>query len=290
MSSSQVDLMCAAAVAIDRANTGYDQWQRWSFFNRATKHIIPNAEGDCSSVCGAIAVLGGFPVNLSDPFYTGTFRQRLVAAGFTAERYTGRHQVKRGRFLLNTNSHVEFCYSDSTLFSANKDERGGAHGSKAGDQTGSEVYFKSFFVPRGGWDWVLIPPASAYKGGATAPVISSGKPAKLDVDGVWGPATTDALQYINKTPRDRVVSSQPQVNRKYLGGVSGWEFTSDPQGSLLITKMQRAFKSDPDGFFGPNSIRDMQRYYGTKQDGFISAGGSSVVMAMQRAINKQLGY
>ena len=102
MSSSKVDLMCAAAVAIDRANTGYDQWQRWSFFNRVTKRIKPNAEGDCSSVCGAIAVLGGFPVNLSDPFYTGTFRQRLVAAGFTAERYTGRHQVKRGRFLLNT--------------------------------------------------------------------------------------------------------------------------------------------------------------------------------------------
>ena len=95
MSSSKVDLMCAAAVAIDRANTGYDQWQRWSFFNRATKRIQPHAEGDCSSVCGAIVVLGGFPVNLNDPFYTGTFRQRLVAAGFTAERYTGRHQVKR---------------------------------------------------------------------------------------------------------------------------------------------------------------------------------------------------
>lgn len=117
------------------------------------------------------------------------------------------------------------------------------------------------------------------------------KPVKqtLVVDGYWGPATTRALQQINRTPIDGVVSSQPTSNKHLLGGVSGWEFSSRPKGSLLIRKMQKAFKVSQDGFFGPQSIRGMQRYYKTPVDGVISGGGqSSAVRAMQRAINRQL--
>lgn len=116
------------------------------------------------------------------------------------------------------------------------------------------------------------------------------KPVKqtLVVDGFWGPATTRALQRINRTPVDGVVSSQPAANKHFLGGVSGWEFSSNPKGSLLIRKMQKAFKVSQDGFFGPQSIRGMQRYYRTPVDGVISPGGSTVVKAMQRAINRQL--
>lgn len=111
----------------------------------------------------------------------------------------------------------------------------------------------------------------------------------LVVDGYWGPATTRALQRINKTPIDGVVSQQPSAHRNLLGGVSGWEFVSNPKdGSLLVKAMQRAFRVPADGFYGPRTIRAMQVYYGTLVDGKISSGGSSVVVAMQRAINRQL--
>lgn len=131
-----------------------------------------------------------------------------------------------------------------------------------------------------------------WKPSGTAAKPAPSKPAAsgvLVVDGLWGPATTRALQKINKTTVDGVVSGQPIVNKKLLGGVSGWEFTTNPTGSQLIRAMQRAFGVTQDGFFGPASIRAMQKYYGTTVDGVISPGGSSVVMAMQRAINKQLG-
>lgn len=111
----------------------------------------------------------------------------------------------------------------------------------------------------------------------------------LTVDGFWGPATTRALQQINRTPVDGVVSGQPMANRHLLGGVSGWVFSGNPEGSLLIRKMQGAFNVAQDGLFGPQSIRGMQRYYKTPVDGIISGGGqSSAVRAMQRAINRQL--
>ena len=113
---------------------------------------------------------------------------------------------------------------------------------------------------------------------------------RLVVDGLWGPATTRALQQINRTPVDGVVSSQPAANRRLLGGVTGWDFTHGrATGSSLVRALQKAFKVSVDGFFGPESIRGMQRYYGTVVDGVISPGGSLVVKTMQSAINKQLG-
>lgn len=175
--------MVAAATAIDKANTGYDQWQRWSFFDRATKKIIPNKEGDCSSVCGAIAALGGYNVNLNDPFYTGTFRQRLVAAGFTAIKFTSLSQLKTGDFVLNESNHVEFVPSPGMMFSANKDEKGGATGGAAGDKTGVEVYFKKAYIYSRGWQWILRPPAEAT---SPSPAKSVAVVAKEVIDGKWG--------------------------------------------------------------------------------------------------------
>lgn len=205
-----INEMCNAAVAIDKANTGYDQYQRWSFFNRSTNTIIKNAEGDCSSVCGAIVRLGGYPVNLNDPFYTGTFRERLLAAGFRAERFTSKSQMKRGRFLLSS-GHVEFCYSDTQLFSANKDERGKASGGKAGDQTGKEVYFKPFFNP--GWLWVLIPPAESSKRKSVATL------AKEVRNGAWGndPQRSQKLKAAGYDPK----AVQAEVNRQIAANKPG---------------------------------------------------------------------
>ena len=124
-----------------------------------------------------------------------------------------------------------------------------------------------------------------YSGSAPAP--SSNK--TIVEDGYWGPATTRALQKINKTPVDGMVSNQPRANMALLGGVTGWEFVTSPHaGSPLIKAMQRAFKVEADGFFGPRSIRAMHVYYGAPVDDKISPGGSLVVRKMQQAINRQL--
>lgn len=152
--------MQEAADLLAGANIGYDQWQRWSFFNRDTKEVVAGMEADCASTCGAIAVLGGYDADLSNPFWTGTFKERLTAAGFTAVPFTSLAQVRPGDFILNTRYHVEFAYTASRWFSARIDERGKITGGKAGNQTGTESGFvRPYVYSKGGWDWILRPPA-----------------------------------------------------------------------------------------------------------------------------------
>ena len=205
--------MVAAATQIDKANTGYDQWQRWSFFDRATKKIIPSKEGDCSSVCGAIAALGGYNVNLNDPFYTGTFRQRLVAAGFTAIKFTSLSQLKTGDFVLNEGYHVEFVPSPGMMFSANRDEKGGATGGAAGDQTGVEVSFKKAFIYSRGWQWILRPPAEA-----TSPSKTVTQVAQEVIEGKWGNGN-DRVSRLKAAGYD-ASAVQKEVNRILAGSGS----------------------------------------------------------------------
>jgi peptidoglycan hydrolase-like protein with peptidoglycan-binding domain len=119
---------------------------------------------------------------------------------------------------------------------------------------------------------------------------SSAKPqpaSAVTVDGYWGPETTRALQRINKTPVDGIVSSQEVANKKFMpAATGGWEWTSSPVGSQLIIKMQKAFGTTADGIMGPNSVKAMQKYYGVTVDGYM---GVQTVKAMQTAINRQLG-
>ena len=108
----------------------------------------------------------------------------------------------------------------------------------------------------------------------------------IAVDGYWGPATTRAMQRINGTPADGIVSGQSSHMRPYLpAAASGWEWSAQPEGSLLISRMQKAFKATQDGIMGPESVRAMQRYYHVGQDGIM---GPATVRAMQTAINRQL--
>lgn len=146
------------ARAIDNINTGYDQSQRLSFINIAKRQLIPNKEADCSTVCGGIAYLAGYLPTLPTDFYTGNARRYLKQAGFTVRKYKSLADLRKGEFVLNEGNHIEFMADDNTMFSANIDEHGKAHGGKAGDQTSREVCFKPKFVYRLGWDYVLTPP------------------------------------------------------------------------------------------------------------------------------------
>ena len=72
---------CDRLAALD---IGYDQRERWSFYDRRTDTLITDrpTEADCSSLCSAIARMGGYNIDLSDPIYTGNFIAKFRDAGF----------------------------------------------------------------------------------------------------------------------------------------------------------------------------------------------------------------
>lgn len=157
---------------------------------------------------------------------------------------------------------------------------GNTSGSWQGSQSnGGGVYRRTRY-----WSSVIAILRPAYAAKAKPTHTSGGT---VSVDGYWGAATTRALQRINGTPVDGVISSQEISNRKYMPAASsGWEWTNRPVGSKLIAKMQRSFGTPADGIMGPGTIRAMQKYYGVTVDGYM---GAKTVKAMQAAINRQLG-
>lgn len=146
----------AYAKAIADAGTGYDQTQRWSFYQKG--RIIKHKECDCSSFVGAAVQLAGYPINLKGTFYTGNLKDRLVAVGFKAIPFKSLSQVREGDILIKPGHHTELVYTPKLFLSAHIDEHGRASGGTAGDQTGKEVAFRSAYNYKGGWVWILRPP------------------------------------------------------------------------------------------------------------------------------------
>lgn len=106
----------------------------------------------------------------------------------------------------------------------------------------------------------------------------------VDVDGYWGTNTTLGLQMLFGTPMDGVVSHQWHGNEQ--GALtSGWEWDWTMEGSTLIRAMQAKLGCKADGLIGPDTIRALQRHYGTTVDGELWAN-SPCVRAMQEAINE----
>ncbi|MGN0034773.1 MAG: N-acetylmuramoyl-L-alanine amidase [Coriobacteriales bacterium] len=131
---------------------------------------------------------------------------------------------------------------------------------------------------------------SAVASGGTAVHQSSGggggnDSGALDVDGLWGPATTRALQRHFGTPCDGVVSSQGASYRGIVkAAAGGWEWTHDAHGSTVMRAIQSAVGAGADGLIGPNTINDLEEHYGVTPDGVLSRP-SETVKRMQRALN-----
>ncbi len=155
-----IERLQVACDLVAGSNVGYDQHERWSFYpTRDGATVLENAECDCSSSCGAIAKIAGFRVDLSDPFWTGNFAERLQAAGFTLVRFSNLDAVRPGDFLVGP-GHVVFVRDAGRWWSAEGDEAGHASGGKAGDQTGKETLFRGPYVRSRGWEWIVRPPAT----------------------------------------------------------------------------------------------------------------------------------
>ena len=139
-----------------------------------------------------------------------------------------------------------------------------------------------FGINASGTGAVSAPTTSTKPSSGTTTTSKSG----LTVDGKWGTDTTRRLQKIFGTVQDGVVSNQ-RAEYRQPGWYTGWEWESNPSGnSDLIRAIQKKVGVTADGWIGPKTIRAMQRYWGTVQDGKISAV-SDLVKAMQRWANSQ---
>lgn len=125
----------------------------------------------------------------------------------------------------------------------------------------------------------------------TPPVPPAPRPTpaggQLVVDGLWGSATTRALQTIFRTPIDGVISGQPLRWRGRLASVtSGIEYASGPaKGSTLIRAMQRWLGFPiQDGILGRDTINALIRAFGFTPDGKLDRP-SATVREMQNRIN-----
>lgn len=249
----------------DSGNLGYCQTHRWN--------IYEGGEADCSSLVIFALREAGFQTG--DASYTGNLSTELCAHGWVETPNNGRPQ--KGMILLNKRSHVAAWLGDC-LAQASINEFGGINGGEPGDQTDRETNTRSYYnYP---WDCYL-----EYFGGS-----SSGEdtPASdgLTVDGLWGSATTRALQKALGTYADGIVDGQYAGNRPHLKACTiGWCWDVDyGTGSPMVEALQRKIGCEADGVMGEQSVKALQRYLGTYEDGNLDYP-SNCVKELQRRLS-----
>lgn len=110
----------------------------------------------------------------------------------------------------------------------------------------------------------------------------------IDVDGKWGEDTTTKAQEVFETTVDGIVTDQYKCYEKENPGLISFKWLNNPSsyGSELIRAIQKKVGANVDGHIGPETIKKMQAWLGTIQDGCIS-NPSDVVKAFQKWLNKQ---
>lgn len=128
------------------------------------------------------------------------------------------------------------------------------------------------------------------KAGDTVPAPAPEETNKIQEDGIWGYATTAALQRKFGIPVDGIISHQykPCYDKRIDSECiveSNWEFMStlSNRGSDTIGKLQQIVGVEDDGILGGGTIRALQAYLGVNVDGIM---GCNTVKALQKWINK----
>lgn len=103
----------------------------------------------------------------------------------------------------------------------------------------------------------------------------------LKVDGAWGEATAKRAQEVLGTYADGIISGQ------YRNDITEniYCVSFGKGGSSLVKAIQAKVGVKQDGYLGVKTITAMQRYFGTPVTGKISKSDSSLVKAMQTALN-----
>ena len=146
--------------AVDIANDdthGYDQINR------------DGPDYDCSSLLIHAWENAGVPVMEHGANYTGDMYDAFIQCGFKdvtsqVNCETG-NGIEYGDVLLNVIYHTAMSIGNGNIVQASMNEFNDTKGGQTGDQTGKEIYTRSYYnyVP-GGWDYVL-----RYPGGGTTP-------------------------------------------------------------------------------------------------------------------------
>ena len=114
------------------------------------------------------------------------------------------------------------------------------------------------------------------------------KKKKIVEDGKWGKETTRKAQEVFGTTVDGIVSNQYISEKSRNPGLFAFEWLEKPNsyGSELIKAIQKKVDAKVDGFIGEETITKMQKWLGTRQDGYVS-NPSDMVRAFQKWLNKQ---
>lgn len=121
---------------------GYSQTNRWG--DPKTR-----SDYDCSSLVISAWQAAGVPVKDKGATYTGNMYNVFIKCGFKdvtskINLSTGSGLIA-GDVLLNHTDHTAMMISKSQLAQASIDENGGISGGKVGDQTGYEIYIRSYY-------------------------------------------------------------------------------------------------------------------------------------------------
>ena len=139
-------------------------------------------------------------------------------------------------------------------------------------------------------DYIVDEVNKILEGGTSTskPSTPSKETNKIDEDGRWGELTTRKAQEIFNTTIDGLVTDQYLAYKDDNPGLISFEWLEEPSeyGSELIRAIQKKVGATVDGHIGPKTIKAMQEYFGTKQDGCIS-NPSDLVRAFQKWLNKQ---
>ena len=113
---------------------------------------------------------------------------------------------------------------------------------------------------------------------------------KITEDGYWGKDTTRKAQEVFGTTIDGVVSNQykkyKEKNPGLLDSTFEWETNPNKCGSAVIGKIQELVGAKVDKFIGTDTIKLMQKYFGTPVDGRVSKP-SRMVKEFQKWLNRQ---
>ena len=82
-------------------------------------------------------------MNTGGATYTGNMRSQLTANGFVW--VTDFSNLKAGDILLNESYHTAIYLGNGLLVHASGNEYGDAVGGRPGDQTGEEIYIRTYY-------------------------------------------------------------------------------------------------------------------------------------------------
>jgi hypothetical protein len=123
---------------------GYDQDSRWG------------PDYDCASFVISGYEQAGIPLKTNGATYTGDLKAVALNTGFKVVDWgNDSSKLVRGDIILNEVHHTCCYIGDGKIVQASQNELGGARGGQTGDQTGKEIYVRSYYVYAQGWDCVL---------------------------------------------------------------------------------------------------------------------------------------